>query len=85
VLSKEQNSKAGHAVRVVVIFAASGSIDFAYEFDSRLTRRLGEHWDAHVEVRHLLTDPLTHNAPARSGTIHLSDGLAVAAGVSYRF
>lgn len=51
----------------------------------RVNRRLGEHWDAHVEVRHVLTDPLTHNAPTRSGEMRLSEGLGVGAGVSYRF
>lgn len=51
----------------------------------RVNRRLSEHWDAHIDVRHLLTDPLTHNAPTRSGTINLSDGFGLGAGVSYRF
>lgn len=51
----------------------------------RVNRRLGEHWDAHMEVRHVLTDSLQHNAPTRSGEIRLSDGLGVGAGVSYRF
>ena len=51
----------------------------------RVNRRLSEHWDAHVEVRHVLTDTLQHNAPTRSGEIRLSDGLGVGAGVSYRF
>lgn len=51
----------------------------------RVNRRLSEHWDAQVEVRHLLTGTLHHNAPVRSGTINLSDGLGVGAGVSYRF
>ncbi len=51
----------------------------------RVNRRLSEHWDAHIDVRHLLTDSLTHNAPTRSGTINMSHGLGVGAGVSYRF
>ena len=51
----------------------------------RVSRRLGEHWDAHVEIRHLLTDTLHHNGPARSGEIHLTDGIGLGAGVNYRF
>lgn len=51
----------------------------------RVNRRLNEHWDAHVELRHLLTEPIRHNGPTRSGEINLSDGLSIAAGVSYRF
>lgn len=51
----------------------------------RVNRRLGERWDAHVEVRHVLTDTLQHNAPTRSGEMSLSDGLGVAFGVSHRF
>lgn len=51
----------------------------------RVNRRLSEHWDAHVEVRHVLTESLQHNAPTRSGTINLSDGFGLGAGVSYRF
>lgn len=51
----------------------------------RVNRRLSEHWDAHVEVRHLLTQPIRHNGPTRSGEINLSDGLGLATGVSYRF
>ncbi len=51
----------------------------------RVSRRLGEHWDAHAEVRHLLTDSIRHNGPTRSGEISLSEGIAVSAGVSYRF
>ena len=51
----------------------------------RINRRLGEHWDAHVEIRHLLTDAIHHNGPTRSGEISLSEGFAVATCVSYRF
>ncbi|MEQ2007848.1 MAG: hypothetical protein ABMA26_13710 [Limisphaerales bacterium] len=51
----------------------------------RINRRLSEHWDAHMELRHLLTDPIRHNGPTRSGEINLSDGLGVAAGIGYRF
>ncbi|MBI5800996.1 MAG: hypothetical protein HZA92_09780 [Verrucomicrobia bacterium] len=51
----------------------------------RVNRRLSEHWDAHVELRHMLTDPVRHNGPTRSGEINLSDGLGLAAGIAYRF
>ncbi|KAF0181703.1 MAG: hypothetical protein FD161_376 [Limisphaerales bacterium] len=51
----------------------------------RVNRRLGEHWDAHVEVRHLLTDSIRHNGPTRSGEISLSEGVGLAAGIAYRF
>ena len=51
----------------------------------RVNRRLGENWDAHVEVRHLLTDSIRHNGPTRSGEISLSDGLGISTGISYRF
>jgi hypothetical protein len=51
----------------------------------RVNRRLGERWDAHVEVRHLLTDSIRHNGPTRSGEISLSEGVGVSTGVSYRF
>lgn len=51
----------------------------------RVNRRLNDNWDAHVAVRHLLTDALHHNGPTRSGKISLSDGLGVGAGISYRF
>ncbi|NBV22908.1 MAG: hypothetical protein EBS05_13450, partial [Proteobacteria bacterium] len=51
----------------------------------RVTRHLGEHWDVQLEARHLLVDPIHHNAPVRSGEIHLSDGLSLAAALSYRF
>lgn len=51
----------------------------------RVSRRLSERWDAHVELRHLLTQPIRHNGPTRSGEINLSDGLGIGTGVSYRF
>lgn len=51
----------------------------------RITRRLGDHWDFHVEARHLLTDPIRHTGPTRSGEIRLSDGLGLGAGMSYQF
>lgn len=51
----------------------------------RVSRRFGENWDAHVEVRHVLTDTLRHNGPTRSGEISLSDGLGISTGVSFRF
>ncbi|MEN9573074.1 MAG: hypothetical protein RL514_929 [Verrucomicrobiota bacterium] len=51
----------------------------------RVNRRLSERWDAHVEVRHLLTGRIRHNGPTRSGEINLSDGLGIGTGVSYRF
>ena len=51
----------------------------------RVNRRLSERWDAHVELRHLLTAPIRHNGPTRSGEINLSDGLGVGTGISYRF
>jgi len=51
----------------------------------RITRRLGEQWDCHMEVRHLLTDAIRHNGANRSGDINLSDGVGLGAGMSYRF
>jgi len=51
----------------------------------RVNRQFNEHWSAHVEVRHLLTDKVRHNGPTRSGEISLSDGLGLSTGVSYRF
>ena len=51
----------------------------------RINRRLSEHLDAHVELRHLLTQPIRHNGPTRSGEINLSEGLGIGTGVSYRF
>ena len=51
----------------------------------RINRHINEQWDAHVEIRHVLTDPLQHSAPTRSGEIRLSDGLGIGVGVSYRF
>jgi hypothetical protein len=51
----------------------------------RVIRRLRKDWEAHVEVRHLLTDTLRHNGPTRSGEIRLSDGLGISTGLSYRF
>lgn len=51
----------------------------------RVNRRITERVDAHVEVRHLLTDTIRHNGPTRSGEISLGDGLGIGAGVSYRF
>ena len=51
----------------------------------RVGRKLNEHWDAHVEVRHTWQETLRHNGPTRSAEINLSDGLGVGAGVSYRF
>jgi hypothetical protein len=51
----------------------------------RVSRQLGEHWTAHVEVRHLLTAPLQHSAPARAGTMNLSDGLGIGASLSRPF
>ena len=51
----------------------------------RVNRRLTERWDAFVEARHLLTGPLRHTGPTRSGEMWLSDGLSLSTGVSYRF
>lgn len=51
----------------------------------RVNRQLNEKWTAHVEVRHMWMETLHHNGPLRSGAISLSDGLGVAAGLSYRF
>lgn len=51
----------------------------------RVGRKLNEHWDAHVEVRHVWQEPLHHNGPIRSGEFNLSDGLGIGTGVSYRF
>lgn len=51
----------------------------------RVNRRLSDHWDLHVELRHLLTQPIRCNGPTRSGEINLSDGVSIATGVSYRF
>lgn len=51
----------------------------------RINRQLTEKWSAHAEVRHMWTETLHHNGPLRSGAINLSDGLGVAAGLSYRF
>lgn len=51
----------------------------------RIGRKLNEHWDAHVEVRHTWQEALRHNGPTRSGEINLTDGIGVGAGVSYRF
>lgn len=51
----------------------------------RLNRKLSEHWDARVEVRHTWMNALRHNGPLRSGEINLTDGIGLGAGVSYRF
>lgn len=51
----------------------------------RVNRQLGRNWDAHVELRHLLTDKLRHSGATRSGEISLAEGVGVAAGLSYRF
>jgi len=51
----------------------------------RISRKLNEHWDAHVEVRHIWQETLRHNGPTRSGEVNLSDGLGIGTGVSYRF
>lgn len=51
----------------------------------RASRKVGEHWDLHVEIRHLLTDTIRHNGPTRSGEISLSEGFGVSSGLSYRF
>lgn len=51
----------------------------------RVSRRLSERWDCHLEVRHLLTDAIRHQGGTRSAEIHLSDGLGLGAGMSYRF
>lgn len=51
----------------------------------RINRRLGERWDAHVEVRHTWMQALQHTAPSRAGEINLTDGIGLGGGVSYRF
>ena len=51
----------------------------------RIGRKLNEHWDAHIEVRHIWQETLRHNGPTRSGEFNLSDGLGIGTGVSYRF
>lgn len=51
----------------------------------RVARRLGENWDAHVEVRHVLTDTLRHQGPTRSAELNLSSGFGISAGVGCRF
>ncbi|MEN9576120.1 MAG: hypothetical protein RL514_3975 [Verrucomicrobiota bacterium] len=51
----------------------------------KVGRKLSEHWDAHVEVRHTWMEALQHNGAIRSGEMNLSDGVGLGAGVSYRF
>ncbi len=51
----------------------------------RVTRHLNEHWDMHIEVRHLLTDTIHHTGPTRSGEINFSDGFGLSAGLSRAF
>jgi hypothetical protein len=42
-------------------------------------------WDAHVEVRHLWQDPIRLSGLLGSAEVDLSQGLAIAVGVRYRF
>ncbi len=51
----------------------------------RASRKLNEHWDAHVELRHLWQETLQHHGVNRSAEINLSSGLGIGTGVSYRF
>ncbi len=51
----------------------------------RVSRRLAENWDAHVEMRHVLADTLRHQGPTRAAELDLSAGLGVSVGVGYRF
>ena len=51
----------------------------------RVNRKLTDHLDAQVEVRHTWADAVQHRGPTRSVQINFSDGLSLAAGLSYRF
>lgn len=51
----------------------------------RVSRKLNEHWTAHMEARHVWNTTLHHTGPTRSAEIDLSSGLGLGTGVSYRF
>ncbi len=78
------------AIPAVPAFTESGSssqthVWFGWFNAVRATFHIDKDWDAHVEVRHVLQNSLTHNGGLRSANIGLSDAIGIVGGISYRF
>lgn len=72
------------------VFNESGSsshthVWFGWFNALRVTLHLDKDWDAHLEVRHVLQENLTHNGGLRSANLNLSDALGFVGALSYRF
>ncbi len=51
----------------------------------RVSLHLDAQWDAHLEVRHVLQNPIHHDGGQRSVALNFSEALGLVVGLGYRF